>query len=343
MTSGSDHVPFSCSDGGHPPRAYSHHTHEEPQPPFHTFTVDSTQKYHSDQELPSLAPDSPTPDSLVPSDTVVQPGFDMTTFNQTATLYQTYNDNNSDGDNSPGMFDSDNNDNSEHDQDMSDHHDSGMDVDSNESQDEDDISTQGRSESRDPPSRLKKNTRASRSRASAAIKGSKVQKTTTTAAPSKTKKSSGVANTRKSSGSTKSKTNTPPYSRLNSGKGVARLSRKHSSPSSSASPSSSPEETPEVKRQRFLERNRMAAAKCREKKRQQTLKTIADADAITSRNQALHETLEDLQEEVRTLKNQILCHRDCGCDVIQKFVKTSLGSLTGSTSSLMMSSRPERF
>ncbi|KAG0049895.1 hypothetical protein BGZ83_005270 [Gryganskiella cystojenkinii] len=83
---------------------------------------------------------------------------------------------------------------------------------------------------------------------------------------------------------------------------------------------SSDEENPELKRQKFLERNRMAAAKCREKKRLQTLKTISDADDITVRNQQLHEQLASLQEEVRYLKNQILGHRDCGCDVIQKFL-----------------------
>ncbi|KAI8605958.1 hypothetical protein EDD21DRAFT_362311 [Dissophora ornata] len=87
--------------------------------------------------------------------------------------------------------------------------------------------------------------------------------------------------------------------------------------------SSSPKESSEVKRQKFLERNRMAASKCREKKRLQTLKTISDADEITARNQALHETLDQLQEEVWRLKNQILCHRNCGCDVIQKFVQSS--------------------
>ncbi|KAG0000832.1 hypothetical protein BGZ65_004020 [Modicella reniformis] len=105
--------------------------------------------------------------------------------------------------------------------------------------------------------------------------------------------------------------------------------------------SSTEEETAEVKRQRFLERNRMAASKCREKKRLQTLKTIADADEITARNQFLHETLDQLQEEVRQLKNQILCHRDCGCDVIQRFVRTSLcGSPTSATSTSSASCSP---
>ncbi|KAG0278429.1 hypothetical protein BGZ95_004042 [Linnemannia exigua] len=96
-------------------------------------------------------------------------------------------------------------------------------------------------------------------------------------------------------------------------------------------------ESPEVKRQKFLERNRMAASKCREKKRLQTLKTISDADEITARNQALHKTLDQLQEEVRLLKNQILCHRDCSCEVIQKFVQstfdmTPISSTSNSTS-----------
>ncbi|GJJ69579.1 hypothetical protein EMPS_01926 [Entomortierella parvispora] len=92
---------------------------------------------------------------------------------------------------------------------------------------------------------------------------------------------------------------------------------------SSRKRSSQDQESPEVKRQKFLERNRMAASKCREKKRLQTMKTISDADEITVRNQQLHESLGELQEEVRFLKNQILAHRNCGCDVIQKFLQTS--------------------
>ncbi|KAF9390718.1 Cyclic AMP-dependent transcription factor ATF-7 [Podila verticillata] len=93
--------------------------------------------------------------------------------------------------------------------------------------------------------------------------------------------------------------------------------------------------SPEAKRQRFLERNRMAASKCREKKRLQTLQIINDADTITARNQELHETLAELEDEVRRLKNQILGHRDCGCDVIQKFVQSFS---SGRSSSMSLSS-----
>ncbi|KAG0333851.1 hypothetical protein BG005_005034, partial [Podila minutissima] len=45
--------------------------------------------------------------------------------------------------------------------------------------------------------------------------------------------------------------------------------------------------SPEAKRQRLLERNQLAAAKFRGKKRLQTLKTIMDADEIIAKNQAL--------------------------------------------------------
>ncbi|KAF9560947.1 hypothetical protein EC968_005952 [Mortierella alpina] len=95
-------------------------------------------------------------------------------------------------------------------------------------------------------------------------------------------------------------------------------SRKHDSPGEN-------EESSATKRAQFLKRNRVAAFKCREKKRRQTLTTVTDADIIMARNQALYETFDELQEEARMLKDQILCHRGCSCDAIQKFVQSSFG------------------
>ncbi|KAF9109642.1 hypothetical protein BGX27_007374 [Mortierella sp. AM989] len=126
----------------------------------------------------------------------------------------------------------------------------------------------------------------------------------------KAKKSTGSKNT---SASRKAKS-TPNNSSKSSSK--SSQSRKHLAEE---------EESPEAKRQKFLERNRMAATKCREKKRLQTLQTIAEADEIKERNQSLHASLDELMEEVRVLKNQILCHNNCGCDVIQKFVQSRYG------------------
>ncbi|KAG0005692.1 hypothetical protein BGZ80_005239 [Entomortierella chlamydospora] len=292
------------------PEASQTHTHEY-NAVFDSL-VPSKKSYHSDQDLPSLAPDSPTPDSLtpdslVPSDTLKHTA--TTTSSLNCHDYQQF-----------GPQDDTDYDNQE----MSDQHESSMDVDSDDSNDED----EGEGEINSSKSSSRESSSASED---ATIKARPTRASTrqaAKAAKSKPKSSSkSTSRARKSSGCKKSSTSRKAKSQSNNSKpSNSSQSRKHSSPE---------EESPEAKRQKFLERNRMAASKCREKKRLQTLKTIADADAITARNQALHESLGELQEEVRSLKNQILCHRDCGCNVIQKFVQSSFGAssyMTGSNS-----------
>ncbi|KAF9918607.1 hypothetical protein BX616_007481 [Lobosporangium transversale] len=281
-----------------------------------TFNLSPSKKSkHSDLDLPPLAPDSPVQDSLVPSDTLRNSSMDTTLSSEIYSQLDLQGDDlEADG------------------QDMSDHFESTMDVDSNESNDEgdDEAGSFKDSDSRESSSMgdiSPVKGRATRSSARAATRASKSKppaKTSTRAkknvatkaaqAPQKIKTTLKNAGRASSMGS---KSPTSASDSSSSGSISSSSSRKHSS---------AEEESPEAKRQKFLERNRMAASKCREKKRLQTLKTIADADAITARNQALHELQEELQEEVRTLKNQILCHRDCGCDVIQKFVQSSFGA-----------------
>ncbi|KAF9987249.1 hypothetical protein BGZ75_000861 [Mortierella antarctica] len=281
-------------------RAFTH----EFTPIFHKSSA--PKPYHSDLEPPSLAPDSPTPGSIIPSDAIRRDSV-MTTISQDD-IYSSYGLKN--GLNQP------------QDNSMSDHHDSGMDVDSDESNNEDDTLESSYS-SREPSmtSGAPGTARTLRTRASA--RAASKSTTTTKSIASKTSRSRKTKNTnvttpapRKSKCTAKSPSS--PYSTTSKS---SSSSRKHSSPAKDEE-----EESNETKRRKFLERNRVAASKCREKKRQQTLKTIADADAITTRNHALHETLDELQEEVRTLKNQILCHRSCSCDVIQKFVQSSFGT-----------------
>ncbi|KAF9343457.1 hypothetical protein BGX26_005693 [Mortierella sp. AD094] len=278
------------------------HTHTHEYNAVFDSLVPSKKSSHSDQDLPSLAPDSPTPDSLVPSDT----------FKHGATMTNTLNNYDYQQFDSQSDIDYDN-------QEMNDQHESSMDVDSDDSNDEGEGETNSsKNSSRESSSTSEGSTTKTRpTRAS----------TRSAAMAAKSKSSSKSASrAKKNSGSRKSPTSRKAKNPSNNSKPSSNSSpsRKHSSPE---------EESPEAKRQKFLERNRMAASKCREKKRLQTLKTIADADAITARNQALHESLDELQEEVRSLKNQILCHRDCGCDVIQKFVQSSFGTssyMTGS-------------
>ncbi|KAF9098647.1 hypothetical protein BGX23_005713 [Mortierella sp. AD031] len=273
-------------------------------------TLYDKKSYHSDQDLPQLSPDSPSPDSLVPTgifrkNSIAMP---MTNSAQPNDAYRTQHvqDSNKSG------------------EDMSDVDNSDMDVDSNEHNDEHDDADTGASpasqSSRDLSTASESSSiRATRRRTSKRVAAAAIS---TKPDPRPLPKSSSKSK-RASSSSSKSKAGKDTAS-ANSKKAATAKSvgvsktmsqlRKHSSPE---------EESPEAKRQKFLERNRMAASKCREKKRLQTLKTIEDADIITARNQALHESLDELQEEVRTLKNLILCHRDCGCDVIQKFVQSS--------------------
>ncbi|KAF9975123.1 hypothetical protein BGZ73_001338 [Actinomortierella ambigua] len=181
-----------------------------------------------------------------------------------------------------------------------------------------------------PMTRSRANSRSSKSVSSKSA--SKGKTATTTAASANSSKSK--------SGVTPKATKT-----VNAGKSSSKASAKASciksgtngGKGSQSKKQPADEESPELKRQRFLERNRLAASKCREKKRLQTLKTIADADVITLRNQELHDQLNDLQEQARSLKTQILCHRDCGCDVIQKFVRSSFDNgMPSSSSSAMM-------
>ncbi|KAF9165652.1 hypothetical protein BGX21_009655 [Mortierella sp. AD011] len=281
------------------------HTHTHEYNAVFDSLVPSKKSYHSDQDLPSLAPDSPTPDSLVPSDTL----------KHIVTMTSTLNSHDYQQFCSQDDTDNDN-------QEMSDQHESSMDVDSDDSNDEDEGETNSsKNSSREPSSASEGATIKARPTRASTRQAAK-------AAKSKSKSSSkSTSRARKSSGCKKSSTSRKAKNQPNNSKpSNSSQSRKHSSPE---------EESPEAKRQKFLERNRMAASKCREKKRLQTLKTIADADAITARNQALHESLGELQEEVRSLKNQILCHRDCGCNVIQKFVQSSFGAssyMTGSNS-----------
>ncbi|KAM3586797.1 Transcription factor, variant 2 [Umbelopsis sp. WA50703] len=83
------------------------------------------------------------------------------------------------------------------------------------------------------------------------------------------------------------------------------------------------EEDAEEKRRKFLERNRQAASKCRQKKKAWMQDLEQRSDEIINRNKALHETVSMLKEEVLFLKNQLLTHRGCDCTVVKNYIQTS--------------------
>ncbi|RIB23012.1 hypothetical protein C2G38_2242937 [Gigaspora rosea] len=81
------------------------------------------------------------------------------------------------------------------------------------------------------------------------------------------------------------------------------------------------EETAEEKRRKFLERNRIAASKCRQKKKAWVQDLKNKADSIIAKNNQLHAFVNDLKEEMLALKNQLLAHRNCDCNILQEYIK----------------------
>ncbi|ORX89666.1 hypothetical protein K493DRAFT_318533 [Basidiobolus meristosporus CBS 931.73] len=79
----------------------------------------------------------------------------------------------------------------------------------------------------------------------------------------------------------------------------------------------------EEKRRRFLERNRVAASKCRQKKKMWVKELEQKSEEITTRNKELQLMVSQLKEELLQLKSQLLGHRNCNCNVIQQYVQTS--------------------
>lgn len=67
----------------------------------------------------------------------------------------------------------------------------------------------------------------------------------------------------------------------------------------------------------------LSASKCRQKKKAWMQELESRSDEITNRNKALHMLVANLKEEVLMLKDQLLAHRGCGCNVIQQYVRTS--------------------
>ncbi|KAK3370228.1 Aft1 HRA domain-containing protein [Podospora didyma] len=69
--------------------------------------------------------------------------------------------------------------------------------------------------------------------------------------------------------------------------------------------------TEEEKRKNFLERNRVAALKCRQRKKQWLANLQSKVELFSSENDALTAQISALREEVVNLKTLLLAHKDC--------------------------------
>lgn len=86
------------------------------------------------------------------------------------------------------------------------------------------------------------------------------------------------------------------------------------------------DEDPEIKRQRFLERNRAAASRCRAKKKLWVDSLEGKYKEAEMANQNLVQEVAMLRSEVQQLKSILIAHKDCPLIVHQS---QTLGNSSG--------------
>uniref|UniRef100_A0A8C2IT48 cAMP responsive element binding protein 5a n=1 Tax=Cyprinus carpio TaxID=7962 RepID=A0A8C2IT48_CYPCA len=87
-------------------------------------------------------------------------------------------------------------------------------------------------------------------------------------------------------------------------------------------------EDPDERRRKFLERNRAAATRCRQKRKVWVTSLERKAEELTHTNLQLQNEVTSLRTEVTQLKQILLAHKDCPVSVRQR--ETQIGSPTGS-------------
>ncbi|KAK1801893.1 hypothetical protein P4O66_022527 [Electrophorus voltai] len=78
------------------------------------------------------------------------------------------------------------------------------------------------------------------------------------------------------------------------------------------------DDDPDERRQRFLERNRAAASRCRQKRKLWVSSLEKKAEELTSMNVSLTNEVSLLRNEVAHLKQLLLAHKDCPVTTLQK-------------------------
>ncbi|CAZ83778.1 unnamed protein product [Tuber melanosporum] len=76
----------------------------------------------------------------------------------------------------------------------------------------------------------------------------------------------------------------------------------------------------EAKRQKFLERNRIAASKCRRKKKQWTQNLEDTAREVQATSKHLNGVVAALRDQLLHLKGELLKHNGCSCERIKQYL-----------------------
>lgn len=91
------------------------------------------------------------------------------------------------------------------------------------------------------------------------------------------------------------------------------------------------EEEQAAKRQRFLARNRQAATKCRNRKKEWTQNLEEKAENLAHTQQSLILQLKEVEEEKRALQRQITEHANCGNPIIQEYLRAQAAAAANPT------------
>ncbi|KAH6984218.1 hypothetical protein BKA56DRAFT_580757 [Ilyonectria sp. MPI-CAGE-AT-0026] len=105
--------------------------------------------------------------------------------------------------------------------------------------------------------------------------------------------------------------------------------------------SNNDEDLPGPRRRHILERNRIAATKCRLRKRDEASAFAFREQAIEDQNRYLLTCFDQLTAEIYHLKTQLLRHTDCNCVLIQKYIaneaRKSVDGLLSCSSAIQLS------
>lgn len=114
----------------------------------------------------------------------------------------------------------------------------------------------------------------------------------------------------------------PPQKNTRTKRGVAKANIRKSKKNNNGEGSSAEREcdVSDQKRRKFLERNRVAASKCRQKKKQWMQELETNARKAQSDSKHLHGMVGILREELLRLKGELLKHSSCGCEQISTYL-----------------------
>ena len=111
----------------------------------------------------------------------------------------------------------------------------------------------------------------------------------------------------------------------------AKRSRKNASRKSGTANTADPSKPEDVRRSKFLERNRVAASKCRQKKKEWTQNIENRSRELQKDNNNMRMMVDSLRQEVLFLKGEMLRHSGCDSPQIQDYLKSCANELSGSS------------